>query len=70
MRKSKLYLVTFSFAALFLLTAAAYTLTSTWTNEVHQPLQEEKVVPPGWCGEHGYIAIWNPEDPYVCIRCE
>ena len=78
MKKSKLPFAMLSLAALFLLAAAAYALTGTLANEVYEPLEqvmpgpytEEKVVPPGWCAEHGYIATWNPDDPYVCILCE
>ena len=53
------------FAFVFLAAAAAYAVAGTFANEAY-----DKVVPPDWCVEHGYIALWNPDDPYVCIRCD
>ena len=80
MQKSKLLFTMLSISALFLMITIAYTITGTLANEIHEPLEqvmphseiytEQKVVPPGWCLEHGYIAIWNPDDSYVCIQCD
>jgi hypothetical protein len=76
MRKSKSFFMLFVFAVLFLAASAAFAISETWASEAGAQTgqvgnyAEGKVVPPGWCLEHGYIARWNPDDPYVCILCD
>ena len=68
----------FFLAAAFLVVATAFAISETLANEVEPAGYTEvviepgggKVVPPGWCLEHGYIAIRNPDNPYVCILCD
>ena len=75
MRKSSTFIMLL-FAALFLTVCVAFALTGTLANEVYAPEEYPwdygggKVVPPGWCLEHGYIATRNPDNPLVCILCD
>ena len=62
MRKSKFFVV-FLAAFLFLAVAAAYTVGGTLASA-------GKVVPPGWCLEHGHIGIHYGEEFSPCPYCE
>ena len=63
-------------AVLFLAASVAFAISETLANEVYVPEEYPweygtgKVVPPGWCLEHGYIATRNPDNPLVCILCD
>ena len=78
MRKSTSF-VAVLIAALFLLVCAAIALPGTLASVFYEPAEYTevviepgggKVVPPGWCLEHGYIATRNPDNPLVCILCD
>ena len=66
-------------ALVFLLVSAAIALPGTLASEAYVPAGYTefviepgggKVVPPNWCLEHGYIPLFNPDNPYHCIRCD
>lgn len=65
MLKSKFF-VLFLIAAAFLMAAATYAITATYTSAGYDPSEdvgeygEGKVVPPGWCLEHGYFGEEHP----------
>ena len=78
MKKSN-FILLFLFAFVFLAVSAAYAVTGTLANEIdalpseemeHAEIYGEKVVPAGWCLSHGYIALWNPDNPYDCVQCD
>ena len=76
MRKSKTFFMIL-FAVVFLAFCIAFTVAGTLASELYYvPIEVViepgggKVVPPNWCLEHGYIPLWNPDNPYVCIHCD
>ena len=82
MRKSKPCAMLFVLAALFVAASAAFAISETWASPVYDMSYEfneaehigepgeGKVVPLGWCAEHGYLRIQNPDNPYVCPHCD
>ena len=78
MRKSTSF-VAVLIAALFLLVCAAIALPGTLASVFDGPAEYTelviepgggKVVPPGWCIEHGYLRLRYPDSPYVCPHCD
>ena len=62
MGKSKLF-IAFVLAAIFLVGSVAISLSGTFASG-------GKVVPPGWCLEHGYIGVEYGEEYSECRYCD
>ena len=79
MRKSKSFRALLVLAVLFLATSVAFALTGTFASEGYVPTAYTeqrgaydggKVVPPGWCLEHGYFGVQDGEAYPECRYCD
>jgi len=62
-------------AIVCLAAAVAFAMTGSYASEAYGQSGETveyggKVVLPGWCLEHGYIALQDTPDPLVCLLCD
>jgi len=60
----------FMVSLVYAMISGSYANEDYGANRASGVYAEGKVLPPGWCLEHGYIGLQDTPDPLVCVLCE